>query len=262
MQLDVFSWALTLLRPVIVLHDAVVGAVRKLRQPAGAEHFFFASGGRKLAAVWVSGGDSAPVVLICHGIGEGVGHWSATQAWLEERGVSSMIFNYSGYGSSTGRIRAEHCDQDLVAAYAEVRRRVGAERPVWVLGFSMGSGVAGSGVAALRPAAAGLFLCEAFPSFREAARAAWVPQWATRLGPDVWRTEDAMRTIAMPVCVIHSDGDRLFPVAMGRRLAEAAGKWGELVVVRGMGHSEPYLRPTEEYWGAVVRRVREAQRAL
>ena len=59
----------------------------------------------------------------------------------------------------------------------------------------------------------------------------------------------------MPVCVMHSDGDGLFPVEMARRIAAAAGERGELVVVRGLGHNEPYLRPTEAYWGAVVERL-------
>ncbi len=255
-QLNLFSIFVTAISRALLTRDRVLGVTRRMAQPVAAERFSFASGERSLAGVLAAAGDGAPVVLICHGIGETVEHWSAVQAFLQERGVGSMVFNYSGYGMSSGTVRAEHCDEDLVSAYAEVRRRVGVERAVWVLGFSMGSGVAGCGVEGLRPVAAGLFLCEAFTTFREATRAAWVPGWLVRrFAPDIWGTVAAMRNAQVPVCVLHSDGDGLFPVAMGRRIAEACGDRGELVVVRGLGHNEAYRRPTDLYWGAVVERV-------
>jgi hypothetical protein len=222
----------------------------------GVEEFFLVSGERRLAAAWVAAEDDAPAILICHGIGETVEHWSAVQAFLQERGISSMVFNYSGYGRSSGAIRAENCDQDFVSAYAEIRRRVGAKRPVFVLGFSMGSGIAGSGIGRLSPPPSGLFLCEAFTSFREATRATGVPGRIARYAPNIWDTVTAMRSIQMPVCVVHSDADRVFPVEMARRIVEACGERGELVVVKGLKHNEPYLRPTEAYWGAIVERCR------
>jgi alpha-beta hydrolase superfamily lysophospholipase len=149
----------------------------------------------------------------------------------------------------------ENCDEDLGSAYAELRRRVGEKTAVFVLGFSLGSGIAARGVASLEPAPAGLFLCEAFTSYREAARAAGVPKRLMGAVPDVWNTVEAMGRVRLPVCVVHSDGDRLFPVEMARRIAEACGEWGELVVAHGLTHNEPYRRPGDEYWGAVVERV-------
>ena len=254
-QLNLFGFFVTAISRFLMLRDRLRGVPRRLKRPAGGDEFFFASGGRRLAGVLVAAGDWSPVVLICHGIGETVEHWSAVQALLEEHRVGSMVFNYSGFGKSEGTIRAEHCDEDFVSAYAELRRRVGAERRVFVLGFSMGSGIAGSGVGGLRPAPEGLFLCEAFTTFREATRAVGVPGLLVRFAPDIWDTAAAMRSVQLPVCVMHSDGDGLFPVEMARRIAAAAGERGELVAVRGLGHNEPYLRPTEAYWGAVVERA-------
>jgi alpha-beta hydrolase superfamily lysophospholipase len=254
-QSILFSFFLTIISRGLMACDSVLRVTRGLRRPVHAEDFFFASGDRKLAASFVGAADSAPVVLICHGIGETVAHWSAVQAFLQDQGVSSMVFNYSGYGASSGPIRAEHCDQDLVSAYAELRRRVGRERPLFVLGFSLGSGIAGSGVRSLNPPPAGLFLCEAFTCFREAAQAAGVPRWMGTLVPNLWDTVAAMNTLRLPVCVVHSDGDRLFPVEMAWRIANACGERGELVVVSGLTHDEPYRRPTESYWGPIVERV-------
>ncbi len=110
-----------------------------------------------MRGAWADAGDEAPAVLICHGIGEPIGHWRGVQGFLRERGVSSMAFNYSGYGASEGTIRAEHCDEDFVSAYAELQRRVGGKSAAYVLGFSLGSGIAACGVGKLEPQLAGLF---------------------------------------------------------------------------------------------------------
>lgn len=239
-----------------MLRDAVLGVTKRLRRHPLAEAFFFESEGRRISAVYVQGEAGVPVLLLCHGIGETVEHWSAAQALLRDRGVGSMVFNYSGYGRSTGRVCVENCDADFVAAYAELRRRVGDATTVYVLGFSLGSGIAAQGVASLQPPIAGLFLCEAFDSFREAACAAGAPRWMARWVPDVWRTTAAVGSLTMPVCVLHSTGDRLFPLSMPRKIVAASGGRAELVVVEGLGHNEPFLKAVESYWEPIVQRMK------
>jgi hypothetical protein len=251
-RLQFFSVAITLVSRAIRVHDALLGRVRSLARAGSREEFFFPSGGRRLAGVWVAGDEGSPVILLCHGIGETGGHWNAVQAFLVQRGVGSMFFNYSGYGKSSGAIRAEHCDEDLRSAYAELRQRVGPDAHVFVLGFSLGSGIAASGVGALAPPPAGLVLCEAYTSFRDAVCATGLPRWLARGFPDVWKTIAVAPTLEMPVLVVHSDRDRLFPVEMARRIAHACGGGCELVVVHGLTHNELYLRPTEAYWGPVL----------
>jgi len=250
-----FTGAISLVSGGLMTRDRLLRVTQRLRRDAAREEFFFASGTRRLAGVWVGASDGAPAILLCHGIGETVGHWSAVQAYLSEHGVGSLVFNYSGYGASSGRVRAEHCDEDLVSAYAELRRRVGPDRRVFVLGFSLGSGIAASGVGALEPVPAGLFLCEAFTSFRDAVQVMGFPQRIAGAFPDIWDSVEAVKLLEIPVCVVHSDGDRLFPMEMARRIARACGERGELVVVSGPTHNEPYLRPTDAYWGPIVERV-------
>jgi hypothetical protein len=249
------SWMLTVVSSGLMLRDRLLGVTRRLRKYPAREEFFVASGKRRLASVYVPGSERGPAVLLCHGIGETVEHWSAVQALFREHGIGSLVFNYSGYGKSSGQVRAEHCDEDLIAAYAELRQRVGPEALVFILGFSLGSGIAAHGAAALRPPVRGLFLCEAFDSFRGAACAAGVPRWLARTVPDVWVTVAAIERVQMPVWVVHSDGDRLFPLDMPRRITEACGSWGELIVVEGLEHNEPYLTAAETYWQPVMERI-------
>jgi hypothetical protein len=40
-----------------------------------------------------------------------------------------------------------------------------------------------------------------------------------------------------------------------RRITQACGAWGELIVVEGLAHNEPYLTAAEKYWRPVMERV-------
>jgi hypothetical protein len=100
-----------------------------------------------------------------------------------------------------------------------------------------------------------LFLCEAFSSFREAVRVIGFPRWIEDAMPEIWDTVDAVKALTLPVCVVHSDGDRLFPMEMARRIVAACPGNGELIEVHGLTHNQPYLRPTDAYWGPIVERV-------
>jgi len=81
------------------------------------ERLVIPSGKRRLSAVYVSAGDDTPAVLICHGIGELVEYWGKVQGLLKGMGVSSLVFNYSGYGTSSGILTTAHCEEDAAAAY-------------------------------------------------------------------------------------------------------------------------------------------------
>jgi pimeloyl-ACP methyl ester carboxylesterase len=251
----VFTVAITLISRALMFRDRFFRVTDGLQSPAGGERFFFASGGRQLAAVWVAEDDDRPALLICHGIGETVEHWSGVQAYLQKYGIGSMVFDYSGYGRSEGQVGAKACDEDLISAYREICRHAQPNTRIFVLGFSLGSGIAASGAPRLEPPPAGLFLCEAFPSFRRAALEMGVTRGIVGLLPDIWNTVDAVERSGLRTCVVHSDSDRLFPLAMGREIADACGDRADLVVVSGCAHNELYLRPTEAYWGPIVERM-------
>jgi alpha-beta hydrolase superfamily lysophospholipase len=245
----------------LLLRDSLLCVTLRLRRHSLAQDITFPSGDRNLAAVFVPSEPGVPVLLLCHGIGETVEHWSAAQALLREWGIGSLVFNYSGYARSTGRLCAQHCDEDFVAAYAEMRRLVRNDVPTFVLGFSLGSGIAAKGVGSLEPQPAGLFLCEAFTSFVDAVGAAGLPRWLVRrLVPKLWQTEAGVGLLNIPVCVVHSDGDRLFPVSMAERIVAASGGRAELVVIDGLAHNEPFLKSVERYWRPIIERVLAAKR--
>lgn len=231
---------------MLLRRDRRSGALHRLQTafPFARERIVIASGERKLSGVYVRAGDDTPAILICHGIGEVVEYWAGVQGMLREMGISSLVFNYSGYGESSGSVSVANCEDDSIAAYGALSAR--GHPSIVLLGYSLGTAV--SCAVAPHTSADGLILCEGFSSVRDAAAALGLPRWLARAAPDLWTTVDGVRSLEMPVLVVHSDDDELFPLWMARSVAAACGARGELTVMRGVSHNAPIFSPTQTYW--------------
>jgi len=249
-----FTLALTGISKLLLMRDRVAGWVPRPIEAgrsgeATVERHRIASGPNWLDAVWVKPVREPvrAVVLVCHGIGETVEHWQGVQELLAANGAASLVFDYSGYGRSTGRIEAAQCELDTIAAFAFLEALApGAE--IAVLGFSLGSGIAASVMSRVR--ASRLVLCAGFTSFRAAAHSLGVPRGLGNLIPPLWHVEESLRDCRLPILVVHGEKDRLFPVKMAAELAECCR--AETIIVPELGHAEPYHRPQTKYWGPIV----------
>ncbi len=255
-QRGVFSAGVQCVCGGLVARDRWSGRIKPVRGVAITERVWIARQRIRLDAAWVRPAQDVEIqaaLLICHGIGEVVEHWARAQELLAENGVASLVFNYSGCGRSLGGFSAEGCERDAVAAFWWLRERAPGVA-VTLLGFSLGSGVAAAIVN--RIPVTGLVLCEAYVSFRDALRSVGGPVFARGFVPDVWRSEDALGGCTVPVLVVHGRSDRLFPVAMGERLARAAGEQGELIVVPGMGHADLHAKAKGDDWRPILAWIR------
>jgi uncharacterized protein len=191
-------------------------------------------------------------LLICHGIGETVDHWIAAQALLARHGVTSLVFDYSGYGRSPGPVDWRRCEENAIAAFHFLRSFTPA-LPISILGFSMGSGIAAA-VAGRIPAER-LILCSAFTSYREAACVLGMPRRFAAVLPPIWDGAAVLPQCAQPVLVVHCDRDRAFPVWMAERLADLCNGRAELIVVPNHAHNQAFYRPSAEYWNHILARL-------
>jgi alpha-beta hydrolase superfamily lysophospholipase len=248
-----FTIALTGISRALLLRDRMLGRVRPFVEGSGpeasVERHRIVSGGNILDAVWVrpTVAPARAVVLVCHGICETVEHWVPVQRLLAAHGAASLVFDYSGYGRSPGRIEAVQCEQDAIAAF-ELLERLAPGAPIAVLGFSLGSGIAAAVMRRVR--ASRLVLCAGFTSFRAAAHSVGIPVWLGPLIPPLWRAEESLQGCSLPILVVHGERDRIFPVKMGAELAACCG--AETILVPNLRHAEPYYHPQTEYWGPIV----------
>ncbi|MGD0478551.1 MAG: alpha/beta fold hydrolase [Terracidiphilus sp.] len=250
-----FSFFISCISQFMILRDRALGWTKRGRVPAGiherASRHAVPSAAHHLDAVFVEpvAVPARAAVLLCHGIGETVEQWFGVQQLLATHGVASLVFDYSGYGKSTGRPHWEQFELDAIAAFA-VLEKLAPGLPVTVLGFSLGSGVA---IAAIyRLAADRLILCEAYTSFRHAAVSVGIPRRLARLVPPIWHAQQRLAECKLPVLVVHGEKDRLFPVAMAHELAGWCEPRAEVVLVPDTTHNQPFSKPHLSYWGPIV----------
>ena len=227
------------------------------------ERLVVTSGDRRLDAILVrAAADTAPALLIFHGTAEAVSYWADTQALLYRHGVTSMVFDYSGFGRSTGRPSAANLEQDADAAYAEFARRVGPRARRFVLGYSLGTGVVFDAIGRFVPKPSGVVFAASYSSAREGAVAfGLIPRWATFLLPDLWNNVRDARNLTQPLLVLQSDADQLFPLAMARAVYNAATVPKQMVVLHGYRHEDGHRHPTDDYWAPVLRFIASPPRS-
>ena len=218
------------------------------------ERLSITSGDRTLDAILVRAeSDTAPALLIFHGTAEAVSYWADMQALLRRHGITSLVFDYSGFGRSTGKPTAEHVEEDADSAYAEFVRRIGPNARPHVLGYSLGTGVVFDAVQRWDPQPAGVVFAASYSSAREGAVAfGLVPRWATFLLPDLWNNVRDAKNLRQPLLVMQSDADQLFPVSMAKAVYDAATVPKQMVVLHGYRHEDGHQRPTDAYWAPLI----------
>jgi alpha-beta hydrolase superfamily lysophospholipase len=250
-----FTVAMTCISWVIRLRDRIVMWMRPRRLEAGSDTLLsrhsIPSGNNRIDGAFVTPAaePARALVLLCHGIGEIVDQWIPVQRLLAAQGVASLVFDYSGYGRSTGRIDWSQCELDAVSAF-EYLQALAPWNRVSLLGFSLGSGIAAA--VSSRVDAERLVLCAAFTSFRDAAHSLGIPARLGRFVPPIWNARESLCDCDLPVLVVHGERDRIFSVQMAAELAAACGPNVELLIVPGVSHNEPFNRPQVSYWGRIT----------
>lgn len=212
------------------------------------EAAFPTADGETLRGWWIPAADPrAPVVLFFHGNAGTREHRIEILQGFHRAGLGVFIFDYRGYGGSTGRPSEAGLLLDGEAAFDWLRGNTG-DAPIVFYGHSLGGAVAA--VTALRRPAAGLILESVFTS---------VPDMAIRVVPlpfvryvvkTRFDTRAALGALTQPLLLIHGDADEVVPFSMGRRLFEASAAPDKTFrAVPGAGHNDVFVVGGEEYWG-------------
>jgi alpha-beta hydrolase superfamily lysophospholipase len=217
-------------------------------------------GSWRLDGVMTKVSDRAPVVVIFHGSAESVSYWADVQALLYKAGVSSYVFDYSGFGNSGGEATADVITEDVRQAWRDAAIEFPyAERRI-AMAYSLGSGFLVKEYPSLVPQPQGLALVASYSSAREAAvRFGAIPRWAAPILPDLWNSVDNIAAVYAPLLILHSDADQLFPLAMPRQIFASANQPKSFVRVRGYKHEDGHVRPDSTFWGSVMQFARSGK---
>jgi len=198
---------------------------------------FESDDGERLHGWWVEArGDRRGHLLLCHGNAGNVGDRVLHAELLTSVGFDVMLFDYRGYGRSSGRPDEYGTYRDARAARACLlgQPHVDPARVIY-LGESLGAAVAIELATAHPPA--GLALLSAFASVRSMARVHYrvIPP---ALVPDAYPSLDRIRGLHVPLLVLHGDRDDIVPLAQGQELYEAAPGPKRMCVLRGASHND------------------------
>jgi uncharacterized protein len=189
-------------------------------------------------------------VLLCHGNAGNVGDRVEHAQLLTGVGFDVLLFDYRGYGRSSGRPSEEGTYRDARAARESLLGQEGVEaRQVVYLGESLGAAVAL--MLALEVPPRGLVLQSAFTSLREMAREHY-PFVPRLLVSDAYPSLARIRRLESPVLVLHGEDDDIAPAAHGRTLFGAAPEPKTLRLFPGLGHNDLVPLAGHEYAGAIA----------
>ncbi len=216
---------------------------------------------------WVNAcGDKPSIVLLLHGVGDTRTWWLPVMHRLADDGYASMAISLRAHGDSTGHVEDfGYSDQnDVIAAVRYLRGRF-PDRPVVLVGSSLGSASAIFAAKALDHEVAGYFLESPYRDLRTAVwnRVNAVPppfNWLAYEGMSLWgrvllpESVDVISPIDhiadippdVPVTFVAAQGDRNCKLEEVDDLYHKIESHARLVVIDGASHGQcSHVRPKE-----------------
>lgn len=189
-------------------------------------------------------------VLVFNGNAGNRGYRVPLAEALRDRGWSVLLFDYRGYGDSSGSPSEEGLARDADAAVAWLERREDVDvRQIAYFGESLGAGVAAS--LALRRPPAALVLRSPFTSLADMGREHYPFLPVGLLLRDRFPVVEDVSRYDGPVLVITGERDSIVPPEQSRAVAEAARR-SRHVVVPGSDHNDAALLDGQMLIEAVV----------
>jgi len=194
-------------------------------------------------------GQARGSALFLHGNGENISSHIGSVYWLPAYGYEVFLFDYRGYGRSTGTADLDGVMQDAQSMIAYARDHLSAgHKGLTVLGHSMGGSIAIYALAQLpdRHGINALVSVDAFADYRQVTRDAlsghwltWAFQWPLSLTiSNRYRPADYIgRLSPLPVYILHSADDEIIPPEHAELLFQAAGRPRYRYYLRG-GHNQ------------------------
>ena len=237
-----FVYGLRWLESSMTFHPVRLSADQRVAPPNGAEEVWFkAKDGTRLHGWYFpSQRNERPVTIIYfHGNGGNITNIGWLGERLSERGSSVLLFDYRGYGLSSGETFDEadlYADGEAAWEFVVNEKKAAPERVV-LYGQSLGTAIATE--TATRRRAGALILESGFSSASSLAESAlpWLPRFLHGLGRNRFESAQKLRTLRVPVLISHGDPDDVIPVSEGRKLFAAANEPKQLLLVPGVGHN-------------------------
>jgi len=200
---------------------------------------------------WFAPAESAKATLVLsHGNGGNISYRYLLMRSLLRHKYNVLMYDYRGYGRSEGTPGEEGIYRDGRAFldYAAKLPEVDPKRII-LWGTSLGGAVA-TDVATHRTAA-GLILESTFSSGKDIAHILYPFLPIGTFMHSSFNSIDKIKTLHLPLLVMHGSHDEIIPIGLGRRLYAAANEPKEFYEIVGAGHNDTFFVGGEEYFDRI-----------
>ena len=179
--------------------------------------------------------DPRGVVFFLHGNGGNLESWTSGVKFYQRVNYDLFMFDYRGYGKSTGAIESEaQLHEDVRTLWNRIAPLYADKRKV-IYGRSLGAALAAR--LATDAEADLVALVSPFESMLTMADAQY-PIVPARLVRYPFRNDLAVPAIEAPILFVHGDRDELIPLEHSHRLLERAITPSRLLVIEGADHND------------------------
>ena len=197
------------------------------------------SDGETLHGWWMSVPNAKGTVLFFHGNAGNISHRINYLEMFKRLGYNTLLFDYRGYGQSSGVPSESGTYLDAQAAWRYLTETRGiAPAQIVLFGESLGGAVAAWLAVQEKPGL--LALASTFTSVPDLAAEIYpfLPvRWISRFDYD---TRKSLQSVTCPVFIAHSPQDEIIPFEHGQQLFQAAPEPKQFLELEG-GHNIGFI---------------------
>jgi hypothetical protein len=243
--------------------DAASGAIFYPRHfwsppPAGALDLLIpADDGTPLSARFYPRDPDSPNIVFFHGNGELACEYDEIAPEYRAAGAGLLVADFRGYGRSGGSPTLSSLVTDARTCFAFARSELparGYRGALLVKGRSLGTHCALEAAARFPEALAGLIVESGASALERLARMAGLDPESDALRALLALHRAKLRSIGLPLLILHGESDELVPLAAARALFEEIGSADKhLEVIPRAGHNDLLWLGRQRYFAALRR---------
>jgi hypothetical protein len=178
------------------------------------EVFIRTANSNEVNAVHFKRSEPKGAILFCHGNKGNLIKWGLRASYLLAYNYDVVVFDYSTYGKSTGRLNETQLYSDGLAVYEHLKKQY-KEEWIVVYGFSLGCTFATRIAATNTPKE--LILEAPFYNFQKAVQyyAKYVPTFLLKYA---FRTDQDISKVRVPITIFHGNKDAVTSCAQSKLL--------------------------------------------
>ncbi|MFC1892075.1 alpha/beta hydrolase [Thermodesulfobacteriota bacterium] len=217
------------------------------------EVFFYTEDGIKLNGWFFQskGKDPGPVILFFHGNAGNISHRLDNVQRLLLRKLQVFIFDYRGYGKSSGKPSEKGLYLDGLAAYDYlITTEHISPDDIILFGRSLGAAIAID--TALKRDVRSVIMESAFLSTKSMANTMLLFRLFSCFLPPNYNNLEKVKKVDSPKLFIHGDKDEIVPFSMGEQLYREARSPKYFLRLEDSGHNDTYIVGGENYFNSLV----------